>query len=496
MARDGIPSAVVGDALRRLEEELWYLRVEGGLYWFSSQPNLNRVIVEKEEAVHDDHLAEELRTRVEKVAGSELRVTRWPKASQDVPDTRDLKLAILSWEYTRQGGGTNAFVDELLKKCGTPFRTYQNTLLVLAPDAGEFAALRQPVKRFLALKAIRDDKALVRQLSEETRKTLEGKLKDTEGGLPFRTLSVYRHLAKAGERGVEWLDLGLPTVGEKASLAKRVREYLKGQELLLDRISPRQVLQKTLREDEQEKLLGDLLDAFLKYPHLPILESEDVGRKAIVQGVREGTFGVKVGERVYFNEPVPESALEVEMMLVRKPEVPPPSPPPPGRLTPEALLSLLGNVSELPVRDAYQQLWDRQKKEFESKRKFEEEFQRALYEGRERGLFSLDPPIAAEGLNWPLIYEQGKVKKIALPPPKPPTSMRTYTLRAKVAWDKLSDFVRGVVLPLRNDGADIQVEVLVQASSESRNIKPSTLEQKVKETLNQIGAQILEDSQE
>ncbi|MGQ9623138.1 MAG: hypothetical protein ACUVTO_06850 [Candidatus Caldatribacteriaceae bacterium] len=35
-------------------------------------------------------------------------------------------------------------------------------------------------ERLLALRAIRDDKALMRQLSEENRKTLESKLKDLD----------------------------------------------------------------------------------------------------------------------------------------------------------------------------------------------------------------------------------------------------------------------------------------------------------------------------
>lgn len=47
-----------------------------------------------------------------------------------------------------------------------------------------------------------------------------------------------------------------------------------------------------------------------------------------------------------------------------------------------------------------------------------------------------------------------------------------------------------------SDGADMEVEVYLQARSESRGIKSSTLEQTVRETLNQIGAEILEDSRE
>jgi hypothetical protein len=39
----------------------------------------------------------------------------------------------------------------------------------------------------------------------------------------------------------------------------------------------------------------------------------------------------------------------------------------------------------------------------------------------------------------------------------------------------------------------LEVEVYIQARSESGGIKPATLEHKVKETLRQIGAEIVEE---
>lgn len=431
LLREDIPPALVGDALHRLEEELWYLHVEGGFYAFSSQPNLNRVIVEKEEAVGDELITEEIRARLEKLAGSDLRVTLWPKVSQDVPDTKDLKLAILSPEHSRQSGATSAFVDELLKKCGATFRTYQNTLLVLAPDDGEFSSLRQKVKRFLALRAIRDDKALMRQLSEENKKTLESKIKDLEGGIPFSLLSAYRHLAKPGESGMEWLDLGLPTVGEKGSLAKRVREHLKSQELLLERISPHNLLKKALREEEQEKPVADIAEAFLRYPQLPMVQSLAVIEQAVIQGVREGVFAVKISEQMYFGEAPPASILQADAVLVRK-ELVQPAP----------------AVAE-------------------------------------------PPPQALQ--STPAVAPESGVEAPASAAPSPEAGGRRLRLRVKVPWDKLSDFVRGVIMPLHSDGAELDVEVLVQARSESGGIKPTTLEHKVKETLRQIGAEVVEE---
>lgn len=434
--REGMPAALVGDALGRLEEELWYLHVENGLYAFSNQPNLNRIIVEKEEQVHDEMIAAAIREQLERLAGSELSVTLWPKASQDVPDNKQLKLAILSPQQVRQSSGTAGLVEDLLGRAGTTFRTYRNTLVVLAPDAAEAAALRERVKRYLALRAIQDDTVLVRQLSEESRRTLASKVKDAEGGLPFQVLSVYRHLAKAGETGVEWLDLGLPTVGEKGPLARRVREYLKSQELLVDKLAPHRLLEKALRPDEQEKPLAEIVDAFLRYPHLPMLESEAVIASAVAQGVATGLFGVRVGEHVYIGEPVPGSSLDYGAVLLRK----------------EAA---------------------------EATRRAE------AGEGGPRGVGASDEQSS--------MVKEGSAGGTGVAATGTATAaISALHLRAKVPWDKLSDFLRGVVLPLRGDGADLEVEVTLNARCALGSIKTSTLEQKVTETLRQIGAEVLE----
>jgi len=498
--REGIPPALVGDALRRLEDELWYLHVEGGVYSFSSQPNLNRVIVEKEEAVKDEHILDEIRQRLGTLAGGEMAVRIWPKESQDVPDTKELKLAVLAPEHTRQAQKTADFVQELLGKCGLTFRTYQNTLVLLVADAGEFASARQQVKRYLALRAIHDDKALLRQLTDENKQWLESKLKDAQSGIGFHVLCAYRHLAKAGAEGVEWHDLGLPTVGEKPSLTRRVHEYLRSQDILLRKLPAKRLLEKTLRPGENEKPVQEIIEAFLKYPQLPMLENDTVVRDAIVEGVSNGIFGVRSGSRTYFKEPVAPSLVEYDAVLVRQPTQPPPpfrplEPPQPGRVTPEELVAALGTASEAAATHIYKYLWAQRQKEFADETRFRQAFIQALKDGSDRKLFVLDAAAASEKLDWDRVIEVAKIKKPEIPALPPSTlGPQTYTLRAKIPWDKLSDFVRGVVIPLRNDGAELMVEVSLEARSQPGGFKKSTLDQKVRETLKQICAQILDES--
>jgi len=200
--------------------------------------------------------------------------------------------------------------------------------------------------------------------------------------------------------------------------------------LLASEMKPDKLLRTALKEDEQEKDVSDTYDTFLRYPHFPMLTSEEVVKTAVRIGVREGIFGVRTGDRMYINEELPYWAFEAGAVLVRK---------------------------EIAVREP-----------------------------------GVEPrPMSEEKGEPTLAPTPGPVVTSPVPGAGEP---REIMLRAKVPLDKLSDFVRGVVNPLRGDGAEVELEVSVRAHSES-GIRQTTLDQKVKETLSQIGAEVVEMSE-
>jgi len=80
-------------------------------------------------------------------------------------------------------------------------------------------------------------------------------------------------------------------------------------------------------------------------------------------------------------------------------------------------------------------------------------------------------------------------------PAPPEARVHHLSLRVQVPWDKMADFVRGVLMPLRGDGAEIDVEVTLNARSQE-GLRKATLDHKVKETLNQIGAKVIEEKKQ
>lgn len=105
-------------------------------------------------------------------------------------------------------------------------------------------------------------------------------IKGADSSLWFKAVSAYRYVAKGAKEGFTTFDMGIPAVGE-LTISRRVKKYLEDQEILLRKLSPKVLLEKASSKDDKSKSLGDILEAFLKYLELPMLESEDVLKSTI-----------------------------------------------------------------------------------------------------------------------------------------------------------------------------------------------------------------------
>ena len=420
---NGIPPTIVDEVLKKLEDELWFLHFEKNFYYFSNIVGLNRVIIDKEEVIRDEDIQDEARSRIEKLAGRDFEVFIWPKTDSDVPDNKRLKLIILPYTLMADDPNTIEFMRNMLNKYSTGYRTYKNTLIFLIADPNEFEGFKRKIRCFLALDAIKREKDIIARLSEDDRERVGKKLDEADSMVSRTVLSIYRHIGKASREDVKMFDLGIPTIEKGLTMSKRVRDYLRDQDILLDRISPKAVFEKTFSKEDERKTVDEVWEAFLKFSELPMLEGEHVLINAIIQGVREGRFGLLIGDKVRYEETLSPDEIVGEAFILKK----------------EVARKMKEEVSVSTV----------EKKPF--------------------------PPTVEKG---PEVPPSGIIRKIML--------------RADVPWDKLSDMVRGVFAPLSREGASISLEVRIEAESK-QGINRDTIDLKIKETLNQIGAKILEE---
>ena len=342
--RPNLPLAVIGDALHKLTQKLWYLHSESGLYAFRLTPNLNKVLLEKEEQVRAHDLAQRVRDEVQARIGREsLTPLAFPNTPGDIPDTKELKLIVLAPEHLFGKSEAEAFVGELLTRAGDKPRVYRATCFVLAPDANELEQLQRRVKQLLALEAIQRDQKLLQSLSDEDKHTVSSRISEIRNTLPQLALSAYRHLALWRENAVRWFNLGIPTAGRQETLASRVVNFLRKEDMLVSRVSPQLVRDKAVGADAA-KPLAEVVDAFYKYPSLPMVASPRVVLDAIQRGVQEGLFAVQIGERVYFKEPV--SLSEGEYGATVRTDYTPPAAQPSEPTAPEAATAKPAGVNE------------------------------------------------------------------------------------------------------------------------------------------------------
>jgi len=92
------------------------------------------------------------------------------------------------------------------------------------------------------------------------------------------------------------------------------------------------------------------------------------------------------------------------------------------------------------------------------------------------------------------LKETGEIdidRDASIPVLPPASSVKKVVIRASVPWDKLSAIVTGVIRPLKSLEADLEITLEIEAEAAS-GFDRTTLDSKVKETLQQVGATILD----
>jgi hypothetical protein len=425
--REGVPKTIVGDAVKKLEEELWYFHSSNGMYSFKNQANLNRVIVDCEDQITDDEVISELETILKKQVGNDCETFFWPKDPSDVPDTRKMKLVVMSPQMAHPSSMEEVFTDGIYTKAGSGYRVYKNGLVLLAIDDNTAVHLKQSIRRLLALELVQKTEINKHNIAKSDQVELSKKSKDERSKVPFLMHSTYRYLAHLTTEGPRWIDLGIPTVGSSSTFTSRAFEYMVDEELLLKKISPQVILRHTKLDDDGELKINNVFEMYLKTPGLPLLFNWESLYGGIRTGVSQGLFGLRLDNHVAFRESVFDIHGEMDILGKSKAE------------------------SERPTK--------------------------------EEGTKPEAPKPGGE------VKDSGSDETQEEKKPEPVRLTKSLVISSKVPWEKLSAIIGGVLAPLKEKDASIQLKLDIKAITET-GFDRTTLDSRVKETLRQIGAEI------
>ena len=278
----GNPSSVVAEAVELLKNKLFYLQSEGGKYFFTNKPNLNRLILTRIENITDEDCLDTEKSLLRyKLSGQRFKVYIWPKSDTEIPDSPDLKLVILRED-------DESLRTRILENRGNNPRVNRNTLFFLSPVASEKPAFYALMKRAKAYKSLLEDKTL--NLTSEQKKEINAQIKDDEI-LEESLRRYYRVVHVPTQEGFKDIDLGIPTYGATGKIDDDVYSELKSEGDILENISPLVIREKYLKDREYVST-RQLFQSTLRTPgEIRVLNSE-VLKDAIKEGVLKGLFGL------------------------------------------------------------------------------------------------------------------------------------------------------------------------------------------------------------
>ncbi len=446
----------VSDALDRMTKRLWYLYHDNGLYRFDSRPNLNRILVDREEMIRSEpeKVRDFAKTTLNNLIGEAVfRVYRYPTEDRDVADEPRLSLVVLDLDQPATEEGlppeTEAFVSRILKQHGKSFRKHANTLIFLAPDAQRASEVIDAARRLLALRSIDEHKPTKNQLSEEQLRDLAGRLKEAEARLPAALTTAYRHvLVPDKNKTIRCIDMGI-AVG-KAALSQRVLEKLKDEQKILDKLDPAILIGERFGlwpADQEMVNVRTLADYFTQLTHLPMLLGASVLPECLAKGVQRSLFAYALGDAekrqfdtIRFNDPtanadrceITDSAFLLRPTLAKS-LLPEPKPVTGGTTT--------DGTTTITVKD-------------------------------ETATGEKDDGWTGGGGGVKIVKGERRLNRVRI-------SML-------VKWEDWNDIYNEVIDPLAKEGADLTCQVIVIAQGDAA-IRENTVELGIKESLSQRG---------
>ncbi|WP_448589007.1 ATP-binding protein [Thermodesulfobium sp.] len=277
------PSSVVAEAIEQLKNKLFYFQFQNDKYFFSNQPNLNRIILTKTENIKEEDVSKlEYQLLKESVTGGDFKVYIWQEDPSSIPDTEEFKLVILQNE-------NKDVIESIIKSKGTSVRVNCNTIFLLFPSENERIGFKNRLKRYLAYKSIEKDTTI--NLSEIQLKEIKSEIKKIEPELKESIRRFYRYIAVPTKDSYKKIDLGIPTYGDQKSLVNEIYDRLRSENEILENMVPIVIKEKYLSNKDYVHT-KKLLDTFYRIPGEPRIKDKYTLQKAISDGVLKGIFGL------------------------------------------------------------------------------------------------------------------------------------------------------------------------------------------------------------
>ncbi|MCB9423196.1 MAG: ATP-binding protein [Ardenticatenaceae bacterium] len=298
-AQPGEPTAVFGDALRRMGSQLTYLYTDGSRYWYDTRPTVNRLAKDRAQGFDPVEVEAEMTARLKKVPKNRefaaFHVA--PPDTGDVADEMRVRVVVLPPDatYKRGNGGTEAgkTAQAILENRGSAQRLYKNMLLFIAADQNGMEALETAVRECLAWQSIQDEEEPL-NLDAQQRRQVKTSLDKADETVDLRLMEAYSWLLSPVQPDpLGKIEFQANRISGDDNFYDRAARKLKQDGLLIKEWSP-----DILRMELDRYIWGEgkgwavslkqLWEYLAQYCYLPRLFDQAVLETAVRNGVTRG----------------------------------------------------------------------------------------------------------------------------------------------------------------------------------------------------------------
>lgn len=305
------PASVVAEAVEQLKGKLFYLQSLGEKYYFSNQPNLNRILLTNMENIREEKVVQtEVELLRKRMSYGKFKIFIWQEDPGNIPDSEELKLIVLKKE-------NRDVISQIIMNKGQTPRVYRNTLFFLYPMESERTAFNNTIRRKIAYEYIERDSSL--NLSKEQREEVKKELKKSEEDVSESIRKLYRIIAIPAKDGIKETDLGIPTYGQIPLIDDEIFEKLRSEGEILTKIAPLVIKEKFLLSSSYAST-QQIYQSALRTPGEMRFTDRSVLEQGIIEGVRAGLFGLGELQKDkplcrYFKESTTVAFVENEVII-------------------------------------------------------------------------------------------------------------------------------------------------------------------------------------
>ena len=295
-AQPSEPTAVFGDALRRMGAELTYLYTDGSRYWYDTRPTVNKLGRDRAQSFGEDVVENEIIARLRSVSRTRdfagFHVV--PPENSDVADDDRVRIVVLHPRdaHRRTTGETEAVQEALriLQKRGNTQRLYKNMLVFVGADANDVEALRTATRDYLAWRSIADEDESL-NLDAQQRRQVATSLAKADETVDLRVRTSYSWLLTPVQLDpLGPITLQASRISGDDNIYERAARKLRNDALVIDTWSPdnlRMELDRYFWDGDKDPQIGlrRLWECLAQYVYLPRLTDQQVLLEAVQDGV-------------------------------------------------------------------------------------------------------------------------------------------------------------------------------------------------------------------